>query len=403
MAPDSASARHPLRILLLHNRYRSAGGEERSVSQIEALLRARGHRVEVLERASAGLSRARAAGALLRGGEDPAEVAAAVRRLGAEVVHAHNVHPRLGHRALLAAREAGAAVVLHLHNFRLSCAIGIAYRDGAPCFECHGRDTWPGLRHVCRGSPAEALAYAAGLAAHRPALVGAVDRFVAVSAATRARIESLGLPPGGTDAIPNALGPAAFTPRSAAGSGTYALVVSRLAEEKGIDTAIAATRAAGVPLRIAGEGPDLGRLRALARGADVTFLGRLEGGGLAAVRAGAAFALAPSRWEEPCPFAVLEAMASGLPVLVSDRGGLPELLPEGAEALPALDTGAWERAVGDLWRDPAAREQAGARALEHARGRFSHDAVAPALEATYARALAVRRRGPLRPDAAHAP
>jgi len=396
MASRPASATVPQRVLLLHNRYRAAGGEERSVAEIEALLSARGHRVEVLERPSAALSRARAGGALLRGGEDPRAVAQAVRGLGADVVHAHNVHPRFGHRALVAAREAGAAVVLHLHNFRLSCAIGIAYRNGAPCFECHGRDTWPGLRHTCRGSHAEALAYAAGLAAHRPALVGAVDRFVAVSASTRARVESLGLPPGGTDAIPNALAPSAFAPRSGARSGRYALVVSRLAEEKGIDTAIAAARGAGVPLRIAGEGPDLDRLRSLASGADVAFLGRLEGDELETVRAGAAFALAPSRWEEPCPFAVLEAMAAGLPVLVSDRGGLPELLPEGAEALPALDAGAWERAVSALWLDPAARERTGSRALEHARERFSHAAVAPALEAAYARALAVRTRVPAR-------
>lgn len=396
MASRPPSAPVPLRVLLLHNRYRAAGGEERSVAEIEALLVARGHRVEVLERPSAGLSRARAAGALLRGGEDPGTVAEAVRRLGADVVHAHNVHPRLGHRALVAARDAGAAVVLHLHNFRLSCAIGVAYRNGAPCFECHGRDTWPGLRHACRGSHAEALAYAAGLAAHRPALVGAVDRFVAVSASTRARVESLGLPPGGTDAIPNALEQSAFAPRSDARSGGYALVVSRLTEEKGIDTAIAAARGAGVPLRIAGEGPDSERLRALAGGADVTFLGWLEGDALGAARDGAAFALAPSRSEEPCPFAVLEAMAAGLPVLVSDRGGLPELLPEGAEALPALDAGAWERAASELWLDPAARERAGSRALEHARERFSHAAVAPALEAVYARALAVRRRGPAR-------
>lgn len=403
MAHRPASETVPLRVLLLHNRYRAAGGEERSVAEIEALLSARGHRVEVLERASADVSRVGAAGALLRGGEDPRPVANAVSRLGADVIHAHNVHPRLGHRALAAAREAGAAVVLHLHNFRLSCAIGVAYRDGAPCFECHGRDTWPGVRHVCRGSHAEALAYAAGLAAHRPALVGAVDRFVAVSASTRARVESLGLPPGGTDVVPNVLAPAAFASRSAAGSGEYALVVSRLTEEKGIDTAIAAARGAGAPLRIAGDGPDLDRLRSLAAGADVTFLGRVEGDELAAARAGAAFALAPSRWEEPCPFAVLEAMAAGLPVLVSDRGGLPELLPGGEDPLPAVDTGAWERAARSLWRDPAARERAGERTLEHARQRFSREAIAPALEAAYARALATRRRDPTRPGAADAP
>ncbi len=382
----------PPRVLLLHNRYRSAGGEERAVAEIAELLSARGHVVEVLERPSAGLSRARAGRAMLRGGEDPAAVVAAVLRLRADVVHAHNVHPRLGARALAAARATGAAVVLHLHNFRLSCAIGVGYRDGTVCFACRGRDTRPGLRHRCRGGAAEAATYAAALALHRAALLAATDRFVAVSAATRARLEALGLPPGATEVIPNALGPEAFAPDSAAASGRYALVAGRLAEEKGVDLAIAAARAAGVPLRIAGDGPDGPRLRALAVGGDVTFLGHLEPGALAAARRGAAFALAPSRWEEPCPFAVLEAMAAGLPVLVGDRGGLPELLPEGQEPLAVGDLEAWTDAMRRWWEDPPARAAAGAQALARARARFTHEAVAPALAATYARALAARHR-----------
>ena len=65
------------------------------------------------------------------GGIGSQEVADAVRRMRADVVHAHNVHPMFGWRALAAAREAGARTVLHLHNFRLSCAVGIAYRRGA--------------------------------------------------------------------------------------------------------------------------------------------------------------------------------------------------------------------------------------------------------------------------------
>ncbi|MBV9607657.1 MAG: glycosyltransferase, partial [Solirubrobacterales bacterium] len=124
-------------ILILHNRYRAAGGEERAVSDLAALLARRGHEVEVMERLSEQLGRGRAAVGLLAGGLDPGEVADVVRRRGARVVHAHNLHPLFGWRALAAAREAGARTVLHLHNYRLFCAIGIAYRDGAPCFRCH--------------------------------------------------------------------------------------------------------------------------------------------------------------------------------------------------------------------------------------------------------------------------
>src|ERR1700678_452941 len=123
-----------MRVLLLHTRCRAEVGEERAVADAAALLRARGHEVRMLERTSAGLARGKAAYSLVRGGIDADEVATAVKAFGAEVVHAHNVHPLFGYRALAAAQAAGARTVLHLHNFRLFCAIYSGYRDGALCF-----------------------------------------------------------------------------------------------------------------------------------------------------------------------------------------------------------------------------------------------------------------------------
>ena len=360
------------RVLLLHNRYRAAGGEERVVEQMAALLAERGHAVSVLERSSGDAGAARAARGLLRGGLDADEVADAVRAHRADVVHAHNVHPLLGWRALAAARDAGARVVLHLHNYRLFCAIGVAYRDGQPCFACRGGDTRPGLRHRCRGSAGEAAVYAAGLARQRARLIDLPDALVAVSDAQARQLEWLGVPRGRLTVLPNfVLSPVAS--RSLADAGTYALAAGRLVEEKGFDVAILAARAAGVPLRIAGSGPDEERLRALA-GADenVRFLGQLSAQELAAERAGAAVLLAPSRCDEAGPMAVVEALGDGLPVLASDRGALPELAGEGAWA-PVADEAGWARMLGSLWADPALRRERGEAGIARVRAHHSPD------------------------------
>src|ERR671910_2783140 len=150
-------------VLVVHNRYRLEGGEERSVQlQVDALRRA-GIEHAVLERRSADVSRPRAALALLNGGADSDDVHAAVGELGADVAHVHNMLPLLGPKALDAARDAGAAVVLHLHNLRLFCAIGVAARDGGPCFPCPHPHTPPGLLLNCRDSVSEAMVYAAAL------------------------------------------------------------------------------------------------------------------------------------------------------------------------------------------------------------------------------------------------
>ena len=376
-------------ILLLHNRYRERGGEERAVAEQAALLRDRGHRVEVLERSSEVLTgsrgRVRAARALLRGGESEQDVAALVRRLGVDVVHAHNLHPLLGPRALQAARAAGARTVLQLHNFRLVCAIGVAYQDGAVCHRCSGRDTWPGVRLRCRGGLAESVVYAAGLARQQPRILAAADRFITLSEATRKQLGVLGLPLERADVVPNPLAERAFEGASEAHEGRYALCVGRLVPEKGFDIAMQAARMAGVPLKIVGRGPDEVRLRALSSNADVELLGELELAELERVRRRAAVQLAPSRCEEQSPYAVLEAMAAGVPVLVSQLGGLPELA--GAEAsLPAQDQEAWTRSLAALWSDPDDRRRRGDLASERAWARAAPERVHAALMGVYERA-----------------
>jgi glycosyltransferase involved in cell wall biosynthesis len=379
-----------VRILMLHNRYRAAGGEERAVANLLEMLSRHGHAVRLLERSSADLGRLGAAAAMTGGGVTPDAVARAVTEFGADVVHAHNVHPLFGWRALEAAGQAGAGVVLHLHNFRLFCAIGIAFRDGAPCFSCGERNTLPGLIHRCRGPLSEAAVYAAGLSLQQPRLLEHADRFITVSHFTAAKLIEHGLPADRTEVLPNFAPRESVADRSRAESGEYALASGRLVPEKGFDTAIAAARAAGLPLVIAGDGPDAERLAALGADADVRLVGRVDRERMAQLRRGAALSLVPSRCDEACPYAAIEALADGVPVIGSTRGGLPELL-ERQLVLDADDAPAWGEAAGRLWSDPAARSEQGARALETARSLLSEERYHTELLRIYAQARVNRR------------
>src|SRR5438105_5888944 len=182
-------------VLFLHNRYRTTGGEERVVDDLMWLVREQlGEPAELLTRDSSALSRGAAAAALLRGGAHPADVSRAVRLAGARVVHAHNLQPAFGWRALAAARAAGARVVLHLHQYRLVCAIGVCYTRGADCTRCHGRRTLPGILLNCRGSAGEALAYGAALAMWQRRMVAHADAVIVPSVFARERLRELGAP-----------------------------------------------------------------------------------------------------------------------------------------------------------------------------------------------------------------
>lgn len=375
----------PLRVLLLHNRYRVVGGEERSVELHRRALERAGIEHALLERRSDDVTSARAAAALLRGGSGEDEIARAVRALGAGIVHAHNVLPLIGPRALEAARAAGARVVLHLHNVRLFCATGFGERGGRPCARCRGRRTLPGLVLNCRRSLPEAAVYAAALSAHQPSMFAAVDRFAAPSEFAAERLAYLGLPRERVLVLRHYLPEEAFAPRSRARAGSYALVASRLSPEKGIDAAIRAAAAAGVPLRVAGEGSAATELReqAARSGADVRFIGRADREQMASLLAGAAAVLMPSRYHEFSPYSALEAMAQGVPVVATAMGGLPELLgPD--RCVPAQDEDAFTARLAALWADPDMRDEEGQALHRRARERHSEERHVGDLRALYA-------------------
>ncbi len=371
-------------VLFLHNRYRTTGGEERVVEDLLALVRERlGEDAELLARDSAGMRSGKAALGLLRGGLGEREVAAAVRRSGARLVHAHNLLPGFGWRALAAARAAGARVVLHLHQYRLVCAVGVCFTEGADCTRCHARSTLPGVVHNCRGSRAEALAYAASLSLWQRRVAALADVVVVPSRFAEDRLRELGapLPAGGVRVLAPPVAPAGE--RAEGSQRPYALVVSRLAPEKGVDVAIEACRRAEMPLVVAGDGPERERLRALAAGSEVRFEGRVERGRLAELRAAAAIALVPSRSAETFGIAAAEAMAAGLPVAGSRAGALGELLD--ADALvPPGDAAALAEAIARLAGDRAVGEEGRRRVAAVC----APEKVADALSSIYEQALA---------------
>ena len=361
-------------VLFLHNRYRVPGGEERAVDAWRALVREQlGEETELLERDSALLGRARAATALLAGGLRPDDVAAAVRRTGARVVHAHNLTPAFGWRALAAARGAGARGGLPLHQYRSVCAVGVCFTHGSECTRCHGRNTLPGVLRNCRGSLPEALAYGGSLALWQRRLTGLCDAAIAPSEFARERLVALGAPLPQTHVLPHPV--RSFAERSSASEGSGALLAGRLEPEKGLGVAIEACRRAGIALVVAGEGSERARYEG---SAGVTFTGHVDENALAGLRAGARVALMPSLSAETFGLAAAHAMAAGLPVAGSAIGALPELIP-GEWLAPAGDAGALAQRIGAIATDG----EAGTRALAQARTLLDPARIAAALASIY--------------------
>jgi glycosyltransferase involved in cell wall biosynthesis len=114
------------------------------------------------------------------------------------------------------------------------------------------------------------------------------------------------------------------------------IYIGRLEPEKGVDRLIRTWISHGsawpsIELEIWGDGSDLDGLRRLSLASGcrpVTFHGRYERHALNSILSGAVATVHPSLWDENSPFAVRESLLHGVPAIVSDRGGLPEMVSE---------------------------------------------------------------------------
>jgi alpha-1,3-rhamnosyl/mannosyltransferase len=185
-----------------------------------------------------------------------------------------------------------------------------------------------------------------------PRAVRRADQVIAVSEKTKRDVVDLyGIAPDKVTVTPHGVDPA-FSPDDSEGGG-YVLFVGAIQARKDPLAAADAAAAAGLPLIVVGPEKERGLANELrARGADVRgWVGQLE---LAHLYRGAAALVLPSRFEG-FGVPVLEAMASGTPVVLSDDAALREVAGDAGVYADGGDFGAaLRRALDDRARWSAA-------------------------------------------------
>ncbi len=201
--------------------------------------------------------------------------------------------------------------------------------------------------------------------AERQALMARVQRVVTVSDYLRGRwLEGCG---GRVDVLPNSMD---IPPQISRERERLILFVGRTVADKGADVFV---EACGTVLprlpgwraemigadRFAADSPETGfveRLRKQAQAARVTMLGYRPHAETMARLSRAAIAVVPSRWPEPFGMTALEAMAHGVALVCSPRGGLPEVAGDAALYAEPDVPGAVAAAIEALATDPARRD-----------------------------------------------
>jgi glycosyltransferase involved in cell wall biosynthesis len=329
-----------MRILVAHNRYKYAGGEDSVMRAEVAMLRNGGHEValyEVDNQAIQGIAaKISASVSVFYSYNSSAKMAELLRTFRPEIVHIHNWFPLLSPSVIAVAAEAGIPVVQTLHNFRMLCANAILYRDGKVCRDCLGQAFPLGAAvHGCyAASHAGSAVVAAAFAYHRLARTWTgVSTFIALSEFQRSLLIEGGLDSAQIVVKPNFVKDVG---ESGDGSGGYALFVGRLTPEKGIRTVLSAWQRKLMPvdLRIMGNGPLVDEVREAARSIEgVEYLGQQSASEVYAAMASAKFLIFPSEWYEPFALTIVEAFSRGTPVLAADLESIGELVKDGQTGL----------------------------------------------------------------------
>lgn len=322
-----------MRVLIAHNAYQQKGGEDSVVATESALLSSRGVEVAHYSRHNddiAGMSRVGLAGQTLWSPRTETDIAKWVADFRPDVIHAHNTFPLISPSLYVAAHRAGVPVVQTLHNFRLFCPQAMLLRDGKVCEDCLGKVPWRGVMRGCyRGSKAQSAVIGGMQVVHRAlgTYRNKVTRYIALNEFCRNKFIEGGLPAERIVVKPNFVD----IPASAAEARKGALFVGRLSAEKGITVlAGAMDKLPSCLLNVIGSGPEEVVLNSRANIRSLGFLPRDQ---IFSHMQKAAYLLMPSIWYENFPLTLVEAFASGLPVIASRIGAMAELIEDGKTGL----------------------------------------------------------------------
>ena len=341
-----------MKVLLLHNRYRQLGGEDRVAALEASLLRRNG--IEVIEpdfeNTISSQNRLRETFKLVAQSAWSPDSYQRVRKLceihRPDVAHVHNFWLRMSPSVHAACRDAGVPAVQSLHNYRIACVNAVLLRNGTGCEDCVGKVPWRGVVHRCyRGSFWASAAVAGMIVVNRVRQTWTREpaAFVTPSNHSRGKLIEAGLPPGRTFVKPNfAEDPG--EPASAPSTSDYAVFLGRLSREKGVDVLLRAWARSKLGayrrLVIAGDGPQRADLEQLAAGLGlyppaVTFTGCLAPEAAQRLLKNSRVLIAPSIWYETFGLVVIEAFSHGRPVIASHLGALAELVDHGTNGLSA--------------------------------------------------------------------
>ncbi|MBP7936791.1 MAG: glycosyltransferase [Phycisphaerae bacterium] len=368
-----------MRIALVNNFYYERGGSERVLLKEEELLRQHGHQTIAFSTQHQGNCPSEAAGFFV----DRCDTShlSFVQKLRTvpkmvynrstgkaflkliddrrpDLVHCHNIYGTLTTAVLDAARRRKVPTVLTLHDCKLICPSYLMLDHGRVCEACLGGTFYRCVLKGChKNSRTASLVYT--IESYFNRWLGKYDwpRYLLCPSMflLRKHLEA-GFAEDRLVHLPNPIDTQQYAPDY--GRHEFGVFIGRLSHEKGIFTLLRAVRGLSIPLRIVGDGPLKEPLQQFITDNGVNGValdGYKTGEELRELCRRAAMVIVPSECHENAPMTILEAFASGKPVIAANIGGISEMVIPGKTGLlfQSGDADQLRDCIRSLWSDPA--------------------------------------------------
>jgi glycosyltransferase involved in cell wall biosynthesis len=343
----------------------------------------------------------------IRSREAARNIARLVEKTRPDVAHLHNIYHQITPSILPVLRGAGIPVVMTLHDHKLICPNYSLFDGNGYCYRCRGGRFHRAAATRCNEG-SFARSFLLSIEAYWQRLTRVYDGvrfFISPSRYLRDMFVAEGyspdrvvyLPPfvAGEEAAADGGGGAVSAAVSGDLPDRFILYFGRLGSEKGLFTLLDAVSCLEqVPLVVCGDGPLRESLQvhaAKAAPGRVRFSGHLGASDLEAVIRRAAAVVLPSIAAENAPYTVLEAMAAGVPVIVSKAGGLPELAEAGGGLVfSAGSAGELAERIREVWANPELAKEMGGKGRRFVSEELREDRHIARLESVYGKAVGPR-------------
>jgi len=265
------------------------------------------------------------------------EITELVGRFRPDIAYVHNVFPLISPSLYHVLHRLRIPSVHVIHDFRLWCPNSRFYINNQPCQRCQMGNYWPAVAKRCvQGNTAYSALYAGSLYLNRKlGFTQKIGGYICLTEFAKKLLLQSQIPEEKIHVCPNHIDTSAFTPQY--GGGRYVLYLGGLYRDKGVMTvAKAFAQLPHIPLKLVGAGDAEAELRDYINRhqlSNVEIVGFKGGQEKLEYLCNSMFTIVPSHCYETFGLVVLEAFASGKPVVASAIGALPYIVQPQATGL----------------------------------------------------------------------